>query len=286
MSKYTTEVRFICENYAGMDESQGYASVDDIISHSRDRIFVQYPIWDEEYRDVLNSKILKHYYTREICAETVGLWKLWLNVRMDEIMPYFNKLYESAELEFNPLNDVNYQISHTGNGTDNQSRIDTRTLDTTDTITGTKAENYSENGSNTSTVAANGSNNSTVIDKYSDTPQGGLNGFDDNQSGLQYLTNARETNTTGSDTQNTTNSGSNTRSSADNVTTNDTKRGTGTITDATTGNITTTDQYIRTIQGKMGGESYSKMLKEYRDTLLNIDMQVIDSLKDLFFKLW
>ena len=107
MSKYTTQVRFICENYAGLTESVGYGKVDEIIASARKKVFdFPYPIFDETYRNVLETKILKHFYTREIGAETVGLWKLWLNTKMNEIMPYYNKLYKSELLDFNPLYDV------------------------------------------------------------------------------------------------------------------------------------------------------------------------------------
>ena len=82
MSIYTTEVRFICETYAGYKESQGYDKVNEIVASAQSKIFELYPIFDESYRSVLNTKILRHYYTREICAETVGLWKLWLNNKM------------------------------------------------------------------------------------------------------------------------------------------------------------------------------------------------------------
>ena len=96
MSKYTTEVRFICENYAGLDASVGYNDVDKILNKTWDKIFdFDFPIFDNDYRSVLCIKILKHYYTREIGFETVGLWKLKLNMMMNEIMPYYNKLYES-----------------------------------------------------------------------------------------------------------------------------------------------------------------------------------------------
>ena len=98
MSKYTTEVRFICERYAGLSESAGYAEVDSIIDEAIPNIFdFDYPIFDESYRNVLNHKILKHYYTREIGMETVGLWKLKLNTKMNEIMPYFNERYIVAQ---------------------------------------------------------------------------------------------------------------------------------------------------------------------------------------------
>ena len=39
MSKYTTELRFICESLAGYDSSQGYGKVSEIIENSWDKIF-------------------------------------------------------------------------------------------------------------------------------------------------------------------------------------------------------------------------------------------------------
>lgn len=49
-----------------------------------------------------------HYWMREIGAETAGLFKLYLNRTMAEIMPYYNQLYKSAQLDFDPLNAYNY----------------------------------------------------------------------------------------------------------------------------------------------------------------------------------
>ena len=163
MSKYTTEVRFICENYSGLSESNGYSNVDKIVANSRAKIFdFDYPIYDESYRSVIETKILKHYYTREICADTVGLWKLWLNTRMNEIMPYYNQLYKSALLEFNPLYDVDITTDHMVKNDGNRA--------------------------NDNTITNNGSsnNNSDNWNYYSDTPQGGLEGIETNT----YLTNA------------------------------------------------------------------------------------------------
>lgn len=38
--------------------------------------------------------------------------------------------------------------------------------------------------------------------------------------------------------------------------------------------------------GSLAGTSFSKLLKEYRDTFLNIDMQVIAELEELFMMIW
>ena len=107
MSKYTTEVRFICESKSGLEVSGGSSDVDNIIANSWNKIFTsKAPFFDEEYRSVLCQKILKHYYLREICCETVGIWTLWMNTRLEEIMPYYNQLYESAKIKFNHMHDV------------------------------------------------------------------------------------------------------------------------------------------------------------------------------------
>ena len=51
-------------------------------------------------------------------------------------------------------------------------------------------------------------------------------------------------------------------------------------------NVDTLDDYLEHVKGKNGGVSYSAMLNEYRTTFLNIDMQIINELSDLFFNLW
>ena len=107
MSKYTTEVRFICEQVAGYTESQGYSKTNEVIQAAIPKVFdFDFPIFDSDYRNVLCTKILRHYYTREICEETVGLWKFRLETRLNEIMPYYNKLYKSELIDFNPLYDT------------------------------------------------------------------------------------------------------------------------------------------------------------------------------------
>lgn len=112
MAKYTTEIRSICEHYAGLTESTGFEDVDEIIEKARRKIFQNYPIFNENHRAELEHKILKHYYMREIGFETVGLFKLFLNERMAEIMPYYNKLYESETFEFDPFKNIDVWNTH------------------------------------------------------------------------------------------------------------------------------------------------------------------------------
>lgn len=112
MSKYTTEVRYICESlYDGV--SHGFSDVETIIEETAPRIFdFAFPIFDENYRLTIECKILRHYYTREISEETYGLWKLRLADKLNLIMPYYNKLYKSELLNFNPFIDVDIKTAH------------------------------------------------------------------------------------------------------------------------------------------------------------------------------
>ena len=44
--------------------------------------------------------------------------------------------------------------------------------------------------------------------------------------------------------------------------------------------------YISHVVGKEGGETYSEMLNKFRETFLNIDMMIINDLKDLFMNVY
>ena len=58
MSEYTTELRFICEEKAGLMKSVGENDVDRVISQSRREIFnFDYPIFSDEYKETLENKL-------------------------------------------------------------------------------------------------------------------------------------------------------------------------------------------------------------------------------------
>lgn len=243
MSKYTTEVRYICEQAAGLDESVVADSVDRIISQSWLKVVgTNWPCWAvvepgggaHTYHEVLAKKILKHYYTREIGFETVGLWKLKLNTKLNEIMPYYVNLYKTVEKEYDWLRDTDYYRQHEGSGE------------------GTNSETTEDSGEYSSENAG------TSWRVYSDTPQGSLT----NVENETYLTDATKQTTSG------TASGENSASRERN------------------GEYNNTDEYLDHIYGKMPGKSMTALLMEYRDSIINIDMMVIEELNDLFMKIW
>lgn len=279
MSKYTTEVRFICESKSGLEESKGASSVDEILAKSWDKIFTsKVSFFDEAYRSVLCQKILKHYYLREIGAETTGVWLLWMNTKLEEIMPYYNQLYESAKIKFNPMQDVDLSRTHNrtveGTTTDDETR--TNTTSDTRTVKSDGTTKVTNNGTTERVV----NNTGTKKDLYSDTPQGAITGLENEN----YLTNARKVTNVDDETESNTVANTQNGESTQNET--DTATGTNNGTTKSSGSNNSTEEYVETISGKQGTESYSKMLQEFRKTLLNIDMQVIEEFDELFFGLW
>ena len=62
-----------------------------------------YPIYNEDFRKDLNNMILHHFWFREIGFETVELFDFYLGATMNEIMPYYNKLFVAADMIVDPL---------------------------------------------------------------------------------------------------------------------------------------------------------------------------------------
>ena len=183
MSDYTTQLRFICESYAGRTAEGSQATdVDDIIALARPHLFdFEYPIFDASYKPELESKIMNHFYTQEIGQETVGLFKQRLKTKMREIMPYYNQLYMSERLKFDPFKNADYIDTHNTNSTgdrrgtnDNIAGFSNSSIndidnthidqtDSTDTSTGTNHEDGSgrDNKDSTGAKTGAGTQNST-----------------------------------------------------------------------------------------------------------------------------
>ena len=265
LSKYTTEVRFICEHEAGLEESKGANDVNNVLNQSWNKIFTtNCTFFDDTYRSILCTKILKHYYLREIASETVGIWKMWMNTKLEEIMPYYNKLYQSALLQLDPFKDTDYTKTHEG------ENDGTKNTDGSTSSTGSKS------------------------DRYSDTPQGTINNTD--VAGDAYLTNVRLIGDTTSGTSHDTSydnnlqtrnlagseQGTENTTDASQYSENNTASGTNEVDETTH----STDSYVDRIVGKMSTTPYSELLMKYRETFLNIDLMVIEEFDELFLRLW
>lgn len=223
-----------------------------------------YPIFDEDYRPILNQKIIDHYYMCEIGAETAGLFRHYLHTKMQEIMPYYNRLYLSQELEFNPLRDFDETTEETRKRT---GKVDTAG-EAHDVTTTTGATQGTASNSTTTSASSSG------LSVSSDTPQGMLATADITNN--QYASAAQK--------DEDSSSGSSTGSSTTGTQYNDNKSG-----DAASSS--TTDTLIDDIIGKHyfgygKSKSPSELLLEYRKTFLNIDLMIIKELEDLFMMIY
>ena len=185
-----------------------------------------YPIFDEEYREELNSKILDHYWTREIGQETPQLFFRYLRRKMNEIMPMYNEYYKSARFKYDPMN-----------------TMDMRTI--------TRGENDSHQTSenNSESTSLGKSDSRTVGSTY---PQSALSGSED------YADSS--TDTTG--------------------TTTGTEGASGTASaEARARSIGDSHSYGRSQSGM-------SIVQEFRDTIINVDMMIIDELEPMFMQIF
>ena len=80
-------------------------------------------------KDRLATKIVNHYFMREIGQETIALFKHYAKVTMDEVMEEYLPLIYSSSIEYDPLINVDYTetFSRTANidstGTSNSSGL-------------------------------------------------------------------------------------------------------------------------------------------------------------------
>lgn len=197
MSNYTTQLRYIINS--GIDIG-----------------LRKYPIFDEAHRNVLNQKLIEHYWMDEIGSETIQMFVFRLNRNMNEIMPYYNELYKSALIEFNPLEGYNL------------------------------TEILSETEKNNSIANANGTSNGNGKNLFNDTPQNAIGQGD-------ILSQKYATNITLDETKTETTSNTNSNS----------QRG---------------REEMRTTKGSQY-HNPSELLQSYRETILNIDMMVIEDEK-------
>lgn len=279
MSIYTTEVRYICEKAAGLEESKGFDDVNKILKVTWDKVIPQeWEIFDEEYRPVLCQKILKHYYTREIGLETVGLWKLKMETKLNEIMPYYNDLYRSRLMQYDPFKDVDYWRDHSGSGTieSEGNRTNTSQLSETSHDERDNVVSVADSGNS----AGTGQRAATEWNVFSDTPQGALTNVQNNT----YLTDARKIEDTDSTAHNEN------YQKAQNSRQDDDRDGRRNVSsnanEDTTNNVNSTDEYLEHIYGKYNSRTYMSIIKEVREVIINIDMMIIDDLKELFMMLW
>lgn len=281
MAKYTTAVRSIVEQATINNRDLPIAKRVELACPS---IFnFEFPIWVEDYRSVLEKKIIMHYFNKEIGFETVGLWKFYLEERLNLIMPYYNKLYETTVKDYDYLSNVNMsEVSDRKNDETENAKFNgtsNAVLNSERTQHENETSSSDENVSGTSNTVANESSDQSTHNLHSDLPQANYNDLDygtNMDEGTQNVTKNSTTNTTASSE---TNRNGNTETNAT-MSQNDTND----LTQSSTNDVTknANEQYGAKRWGANGAFSFTDMLMQYRDSLINIDKMIIDELSDLF----
>lgn len=202
MAKYTTTIKELMKN-------------------NFDFQLTSYPIFDESYRETLNNNILNHFYMCEIGFETAALFRFYLKQKMNEIMPYYNTLYNNQKILILDIKDnVNFEE--------------------------TLKRDVKNETSSTSSSNSKGKN------VFQDTPQGPIK--DSDIDNYEYATNI-------------------------NLSKND-------INDNSNGKGSSTEDYVKKIIGNNGSKYNLDILKDLKNNLMNIDLMIINDLKELFMQIY
>lgn len=239
-----------------LQEISGETSEDfgTIIANSRTAFFnFNYPIPSED-KEYFENFVLNEFIMRRIGSGNVKKWRQMFKAKLLEIMPYYNDIFESTHLSFDPL--INNDITTTDNGSG--------TLDTTRDKRTDNDDTYNKSGTENA--------NNTEINRYSDTPQG--------DSGRIWETDAqghvRLTDYYITDVRGITNNGTRTwsESGGDNR---------DIVEHETIGTDTTNEN--ENVKLGVSGKSKSELLNEYRSTFLKIYSDIAADLEPLFYNL-
>jgi hypothetical protein len=181
---------------------------------------------DAAHRDVLNGMIVDRFMNREIGQETIEMHKLAMRRKMNEIMPYFNQLFASSQLIFDPL-----------------KTVDLSTNSTTNTL---------QTNTNEATSTGEQNTNSASRSVNSETPQTMLQGNAD------YATSAADANAQGVSTT--------------------------AANDNSTQTANAENEVDTTVSGYQAAPS--DLIMRYRESLINIELMIINELEDLFMLVW
>ena len=83
----------------------------EIVENNVDIFDFDYPFYNEERRKQFEQHFIEHFYFDEIGQETVARFKQRLKIKLNLIMPYWNKIFLADDLEQRILD--NYDVTET-----------------------------------------------------------------------------------------------------------------------------------------------------------------------------
>lgn len=214
----------------------------------------------QAWREALNQKIINHYYFNEICCLPPDRFKFFLNNSLNEKMPYFNMLYDAMaeKWKFYTGGTLTEIVKADGTSTDNGTKTGTDVLARSgiDTTNNSSLQNQNSDSFN--------------LAVSSDTPGQMLN-IESDIANNTYANNAVKQKNKGTFSGNS--------NSTDTTTYN--SKETTTLDEHTTADRQHNDNRNRTVSG-LNNKSYAELFKEYSESVRNLDLEVIESLKDCF----
>lgn len=269
MAMYTMELRNYIEKFSQYEQG---LSISEKIEIGRPHLFdFYYPIFDEDYRKVFETNFIRHFYMREIGFETEGLFKLkledWLNVNM----PYWNEMFLSEHFEYDPLTNAQMLVAHEQQN--DRERLDDRNINQTSMTDGESIGKVDQESN--STGESTDDNFSRKIG--SDNPDSRLAlTTEDGRGVIEYASEIDE-----NKTDNKTNTKGQAQSSTD---TRDTTHvdTSANQKDRLTSNMNEMEHFLQRRYGKIGADSYPKLITDYRNALLRIERDIHKELNQLF----
>ncbi|UMO75937.1 lower collar protein [Bacillus phage vB_BsuP-Goe22] len=289
MSSYTMQLRTYIEMWS---QGETGLSTAEKIEKGRPKLFdFNYPIFDESYRTIFETHFIRNFYMREIGFETEGLFKFHLETWLMINMPYFNKLFESELIKYDPLENTRVGVkSNTKNDTD---RNDNRDVKQDLTSNGTSSTDAKQNDTSKTTGNEKSSGGGSITDDNfkrdlnADTADDRLQlTTKDGEGVLEYASQIEEHNENkkrDTKTNNTTDTTSNTTGTStldsDSKTSN---KANTTSNDKLNSQINSVEDYIEDRVGKIGTQSYARLVMDYREALLRIEQRIFNEMQELF----
>lgn len=241
----------ILESIVNFDK-EDKTKIKDLAKESRSTIFnFNYPLSNKVIKEDFECMILNHFIMRRIGFETVTAFRIQLNVKLNEIMPMYNKMFDMLD----------------GWDIFNDGEVVTRDVEDERNITSTSESSNDTINSSSNKITNNSTTSGTNVsdNRNSDTPQ---NRLSEVRSG-EYVDNYGYKQDTSSSEDNSTNVG----------TSDSTNNSTSSSEDNTENKGKVKERTVRTPSDKL------KLYQDFIENRQNIYTMIFKDLEDLFYQL-
>ena len=234
------------------DTSKLTIELRDVIAGGVDIWAFDYPSYYQgAEKAAFEKKVIDHYYFRQIGQETVGRFLHVFRTKVREIMPYYVDMYKTVEIMQgieDPFGNVDI--------------VETFEQESTGTASG--QETGSASGNETYNREDTRSSSEDREHRFSNTPQGSIENLN------SYMTEASTDKLVGSE------------SLEANGTSNQSSESSSSTSSESAGTV----KHTLTRKGNQGVNTYAHDMIEFRQSILNVDMMIINELNELFLGIY